>query len=65
MTEADRIRCPKCACPHVPVLYTRHRFGKTVRRRRCRFCLHEFHTTEILGRPPEDFEDDRGRGQPR
>jgi len=32
------IACPGCGCPHLPVQYTRHRFGHTVRIRRCRHC---------------------------
>jgi len=33
------VRCPRCNCPHVPVLYTRSApFGRTKRVRECRYC---------------------------
>jgi DNA-directed RNA polymerase subunit M/transcription elongation factor TFIIS len=40
--------CPDCGCRHVPVLYTRSHGKSTTRRRRCRHCLREFSTREIV-----------------
>lgn len=40
--------CPDCGCAHLPVLYTRHRGGRTVRVRECRNCGRRIHTTERI-----------------
>jgi len=32
------IECPRCACRHLPVLYTRRRAKRIVRIRQCRHC---------------------------
>lgn len=50
----DGIKCPKCNCRHCPktekggraVLYARDKPGHIMRRRRCRYCGHEFTTRE-------------------
>ncbi len=42
----DRLRCPACGCPHLPVLYTRHRGTRIIRRRECRHCGRLMTTTE-------------------
>lgn len=38
MRFPDGIKCPDCDCPHLPVYYTRHRDGATIRVRHCRHC---------------------------
>lgn len=43
------VRCRKCNSALCPVHYTRHRPGKTVRKRICGHCGHEFVTYEKLG----------------
>jgi len=46
--EQERgVRCPKCHCGHVPVLYTRKVANGGIRRRReCRACGRRFTTYE-------------------
>lgn len=47
--EDQGIRCPKCGCGHLWVLWTRPRADRSIRRRReCRHCGHEITTTERL-----------------
>jgi len=36
--KKDRLACPRCGCPHLPVYRTRHRNGKVERERYCRHC---------------------------
>jgi transcriptional regulator NrdR family protein len=43
------LRCPRCACPHLPVLYTRYRPQKIVRVRKCRHCGRRMITYETIG----------------
>lgn len=40
--------CPKCGCPRLPRLYTRHRpaSGAIVRVRKCKDCGHRIRTVE-------------------
>lgn len=40
------VRCPRCECPHAPVLYTRQRENCTTRVRQCRHCGRRFSTYE-------------------
>ena len=41
------IRCPRCHCRHMLVLWTRPRGDRSIRRRReCRHCGHQVTTTE-------------------
>lgn len=41
------IRCPKCGCAHLRVIYTRKTWGGALRRRReCRNCGYRITTTE-------------------
>lgn len=44
----DALRCPRCACPEVPVYYTRRRSGTVRRVRRCRHCGKRFATVERI-----------------
>lgn len=46
--DAQRgLRCPKCGCAHLRVVYTRQAWGGALRRRReCRHCGHRITTTE-------------------
>lgn len=45
-TPPDRLRCSKCGCGHLPVVYTRHVGGAIRRLRECRACGHRFQTRE-------------------
>lgn len=41
------IRCPKCGCRHLPVVYTRDAvMGRRERLRECRHCKKRFRTYE-------------------
>jgi transcriptional regulator NrdR family protein len=42
------VPCPKCGCCHLRVIYTRHAFARTVRKRECQRCGHRFFTTERI-----------------
>lgn len=44
--DAERLRCPSCECPHVPVCYTRPRGNRIRRVRECRHCGRRFSTIE-------------------
>lgn len=45
--ERRGLRCPKCGCVHLRVIYTRRAWGGGLRRRReCRYCGHRITTTE-------------------
>lgn len=43
------LECPRCACRHLPVLYTRYRPKKIVRVRQCRHCGRRVITYEAIG----------------
>lgn len=50
-TEAG-IRCRRCGCRHLDVVYTRHRWYGIVRSRRCRYCGYRIITRErLIGQP--------------
>ncbi len=58
------IECPRCGCRHLPVLYTRRRFGRIVRVRRCRHCGRRVVTSEAIEAwriPGVDDESDQRR----
>lgn len=42
------IRCPSCGCQDLRVIYTRHRRGRIVRRRECRYCGRRLLTYEHI-----------------
>jgi transcriptional regulator NrdR family protein len=42
------MECPYCGCVKLPVIYTRHRKGKTIRRRDCTCCGERLMTQETL-----------------
>lgn len=44
--DPKRLRCRKCGCEHLPVLYTRHVKGAVVRVRECRHCGTRLRTRE-------------------
>jgi len=45
--ETKGLSCPKCACRHFEVVYTRPSHGgKIIRRRECRHCGWRLTTTE-------------------
>jgi hypothetical protein len=45
--EERGLRCPKCNCPHLWVVYTRKcERGRIRRRRECRNCQHRITTYE-------------------
>jgi len=45
-TEPTGLRCPRCGCGHLPVVYTRPRRGFILRVRRCRHCGRRIATRE-------------------
>ncbi|MBU0639316.1 MAG: hypothetical protein KKB50_10665 [Planctomycetes bacterium] len=42
------LRCPKCGCAHLPVLYTRQKLDHVLRVRCCRNCGRRVATRERL-----------------
>lgn len=45
--EQRGLRCPRCGCSHLRVIYTRRAWGGGLRRRReCRYCGQRITTTE-------------------
>lgn len=57
VTETRGLKCPRCECPHVPVIETRETIGGRLRRRReCRHCKRRF-TTYELTTPTENLEE--------
>ncbi|MDI1342835.1 MAG: hypothetical protein PSV22_01870 [Pseudolabrys sp.] len=47
LDEEQGLRCPKCACQHFYVVWTRARADRSIRRRReCRHCGHQITTSE-------------------
>jgi len=46
--EPKGIRCRKCHCRDLRVIYTRHYANKIVRRRECRHCGTRLTTTERM-----------------
>lgn len=53
-SDDDRLRCPRCECPHLCVLEKRGSVGNRARRRReCRNCGHRFTTFEAVADEPD------------
>lgn len=46
--QAAGLACPNCGCRHLPVVYTRHRHGRTIRVRECRHCQRRIQTYEQI-----------------
>jgi hypothetical protein len=46
--EPRGLECPRCACRHLRVLYTRQRAGRIVRVRECRHCKRRVITYESI-----------------
>jgi len=46
--EPSGLRCPRCGCGHLPVLYTRHKRDHVLRVRHCRNCGRRVMTRERM-----------------
>ncbi len=58
----EGVCCPKCECPEVRVVNTRHSKKMTIRYRRCMntFCGLRFRTVELTPKKPSGVDADGG-----